>query len=135
MMTTKDKIIAIDLGGTSAKLAIVSTEGEILQKWSENTVILNGGKAIVPNLIDSIQERMDLYQLTTEDFLGIGMGSPGTVNHIDLTVTGAYNLNWEETQNVGKQFIKVCKLQFYLYNHANIDSLGEQRHESVDNAL
>ena len=60
MMTTKDKIIAIDLGGTSAKLAIVSTNGEILQKWSVNTVVLNGGKAIVPNLIEWIQERMDL---------------------------------------------------------------------------
>ena len=133
-MTTKDKIIAIDLGGTSAKLAIVSTEGEILQKWSENTVILNGGKAIVPNLIDSILERMDLYQLTTEDFLGIGMGSPGTVNHIDLTVTGAYNLNWVETQNVGEQFIEAFNLPFYLDNDANIAALGEQRHGSGDNA-
>ena len=35
MMTTKDKIIAIDLGGTSAKLAIVSTEGEILYKGEQ----------------------------------------------------------------------------------------------------
>ena len=28
------KIIGIDLGGTSIKFAIISLEGEILQKWS-----------------------------------------------------------------------------------------------------
>ena len=32
-----NKIIGIDLGGTSIKLAIVSQEGEILEKWSIKT--------------------------------------------------------------------------------------------------
>lgn len=133
-MTTRDKIIAIDLGGTTAKLAIVSIKGEILQKWSVKTLILNGGQAIVPNLIESIQERMELYQLTPTDFLGIGMGSPGTVNHIELTVTGAYNLNWQGTINVGEQFKEAFDLPFYLDNDANIAALGEQRYGSGENA-
>lgn len=89
----KDKIIAIDLGGTTCKLAIVSVEGEILQKWSIKTNVLNQGQAIVPDIIESIRERMALYQLSEADFLGMGMGSPGTINHADKTVTGAYNLN------------------------------------------
>ena len=29
-----NKVMGIDLGGTSVKLAILSEEGEVLQKWS-----------------------------------------------------------------------------------------------------
>lgn len=133
-MSTSDKIIAIDLGGTTAKLAIVSTKGEILQKWSVKTNNLNEGQAIVPNLIESIQERLDLYKLTPNDFLGIGMGSPGTVDHVGLTVTGAYNLNWHDTVHVGKMFEEAFDLPFYLDNDANIAALGEQRYGSGENA-
>ncbi|OUK40100.1 hypothetical protein BU183_04695 [Enterococcus faecium] len=35
------KIIGIDLGGTTAKFAILTPEGEIQQKWSIDTNILN----------------------------------------------------------------------------------------------
>ncbi len=34
------KIIGIDLGGTTAKFAILTPEGEIQQKWSIDTNIL-----------------------------------------------------------------------------------------------
>lgn len=130
----KDKLIAIDLGGTSCKLAIVSEEGEILQKWSINTNVLNEGQAIVPDIIASIKERMDLYQLTEDDFIGIGMGSPGTINHAAKTVTGAYNLNWRGTVLIGEMFEAAFNLPFNLDNDANIAALGEQRYGSGDNA-
>lgn len=35
------KIIGIDLGGTTAKFAILTPEGEIQQKWSIDTNILD----------------------------------------------------------------------------------------------
>lgn len=130
----KDKIIAIDLGGTTCKLAIVSIEGEILQKWSIKTNVLNQGQAIVPDIIESIRERMALYQLSEADFLGMGMGSPGTINHADKTVTGAYNLNWQGMVPVGRLFEEAFGLPFQLDNDANIAALGEQRYGSGDNA-
>lgn len=48
------KIIGIDLGGTTAKFAILTPEGEIQQKWSIDTNILDDGKHIVPEIIESI---------------------------------------------------------------------------------
>lgn len=130
----KDKIIAIDLGGTTCKLAIVSLNGEILQKWSIKTTILNEGQAIVPDIIESIRERMALYQMTEADFIGIGMGSPGTIHHVDKTVTGAYNLNWRGMVPVGRLFEEAFGLPFQLDNDANIAALGEQRYGSGENA-
>ena len=96
------KIIGIDLGGTSVKFAILTQEGEIQEKWSIKTNILDEGSHIVPDIIASIQHRLELLNLSAEDFIGIGMGSPGAVDRFEGTVIGAYNLNWKTLQPIKK---------------------------------
>ena len=54
------KIIGIDLGGTSVKFAILTQEGEIQEKWSIKTNILDEGSHIVDDMIESIKHRLDL---------------------------------------------------------------------------
>lgn len=87
------KIIGIDLGGTTVKFAILTSEGEIQQKWSIDTNILDEGSHIVPEIVASINHRLELYGLQPEAFIGIGMGTPGSVDRDKGTVIGAYNLN------------------------------------------
>lgn len=120
------KIIGIDLGGTSVKLAILTTEGEIQEKWSIKTNILDDGSHIVPDIIDSIQHRFETHGLTKDNFLGIGMGSPGVVDSEAGTVIGAYNLNWKTLQLVKDQFESALGLPFFIDNDANVAALGEQ---------
>ncbi|HEM4694184.1 TPA: ROK family glucokinase [Streptococcus suis] len=120
------KIIGIDLGGTSVKLAILTTEGEIQEKWSIKTNILDDGSHIVPDIIDSIQHRFETHGLTKDDFLGVGMGSPGVVDSEAGTVIGAYNLNWKTLQLVKEQFESALGLPFFIDNDANVAALGEQ---------
>lgn len=120
------KIIGIDLGGTSVKLAILTTEGEIQEKWTIKTNILDEGSHIVPDIIDSIKHRFETYGLTKEDFLGVGMGSPGVVDSEAGTVIGAYNLNWKTLQLVKDQFESALGLPFFIDNDANVAALGEQ---------
>ena len=48
------KLIGVDLGGTTIKFAILTAAGEIQQKWSVETNILDDGAHIVPDIIDSI---------------------------------------------------------------------------------
>ncbi|WP_105141970.1 ROK family glucokinase [Streptococcus suis] len=120
------KIIGIDLGGTSVKLAILTTEGEIQEKWSIKTNILDDGSHIVPDIIDSIQHRFETHGLTKDDFLGVGMGSPGVVDSEAGTVIGAYNLNWKTLQLVKEQFEAALGLPFFIDNDANVAALGEQ---------
>lgn len=120
------KIIGIDLGGTSVKLAILTTEGEIQEKWSIKTNILDGGSHIVPDIIDSIKQRFETHGLTKDDFLGVGMGSPGVVDSEAGTVIGAYNLNWKTLQLVKEQFESALGLPFFIDNDANVAALGEQ---------
>ncbi|MFI3067648.1 ROK family glucokinase [Streptococcus suis] len=120
------KIIGIDLGGTSVKLAILTTEGEIQEKWSIKTNILDDGSHIVPDIIDSIKQRFETHGLTKDDFLGVGMGSPGVVDSEAGTVIGAYNLNWKTLQLVKGQFETALGLPFFIDNDANVAALGEQ---------
>ena len=120
------KIIGIDLGGTSIKFAILTSEGEIQEKWSIKTNVLDEGSHIVEDMIESILHRLDLIQLSAEDFIGIGMGSPGVVDREKGTVIGAYNLNWKTLQPVKDKIEKATGIPFYIDNDANVAALGER---------
>ncbi|HEM6117173.1 ROK family glucokinase [Streptococcus pluranimalium] len=120
------KLLGIDLGGTTIKFGILTEAGEVQEKWAIETNILEGGKHIVPDIVASIKHRFDMYGLTSDDFVGIGMGSPGAVNRDDKTVTGAFNLNWKETQEVGSVIEKETGIPFALDNDANVAALGER---------
>lgn len=121
-----NKIIGIDLGGTSIKFGILTLEGEVQDKWAIPTNILSDGKHIVPDIIESINHRLNLYNLDKSDFIGIGMGTPSTVDIEAATVRGAFNLNWADTQEVGAPISEGVGLPFILDNDANVAALGER---------
>ena len=120
------KIIGIDLGGTSIKFAIITLAGEIQQKWSIPTNIHDEGSHIVDDIIDSIRHRLDMLGLTTENFAGIGMGSPGVVDRENGTVIGAYNLNWKTLQPLKEKIEGALGIPFFIDNDANVAALGEK---------
>ena len=120
------KIIGIDLGGTSVKFAILNQEGEVQEKWSIKTNILDEGSHIVDDMIESINHRLRLLGLGAEDFIGIGMGSPGVVDREKGTVIGAYNLNWKTLQPVKEKIEKATGISFFIDNDANVAALGER---------
>lgn len=121
-----NKIIGIDLGGTSIKFGILKLDGEVQDKWTIPTNILENGKHIVPDIINSINHRLKLYNLDKSDFVGIGMGTPGSVNIEAGTVSAAYNLNWAGLQEVAKPISEAVGLPFTLDNDANVAALGER---------
>ncbi len=92
------KLIGVDLGGTTIKFAILTENGEIQQKWSLRTNILDDGSHIVPDIINSINHHLDLYKMSRDQFIGIGIELPEQLTVKKGTVIGAYNLNWKTTQ-------------------------------------
>lgn len=120
------KIIGIDLGGTTIKFGILTVAGEVKDKWAIETNIIGNGQQIVPDIIASINHRLELYKLDKADFLGIGMGSPGSVDISKNTVIGAYNLGWETLQEVGAAIEAGVGLPFAIDNDANVAALGER---------
>ncbi|HFH8002315.1 TPA: ROK family glucokinase [Streptococcus agalactiae] len=120
------KLLGIDLGGTTIKFGILTLEGEVQEKWVIETNTLENGRHIVSDIVESLKHRLSLYGLTKDDFLGIGMGSPGAVDRTSKTVTGAFNLNWADTQEVGSVIEKEVGIPFFIDNDANVAALGER---------
>ncbi|HEO3604603.1 TPA: ROK family glucokinase [Streptococcus agalactiae] len=120
------KLLGIDLGGTTIKFGILTLEGEVQEKWAIETNTLESGRHIVSDIVESLKHRLSLYGLTKDDFLGIGMGSPGAVDRTSKTVTGAFNLNWADTQEVGSVIEKEVGIPFFIDNDANVAALGER---------
>ena len=125
-MAIEKKLIGVDLGGTTVKFAILTETGEIQQKWSIETNVLDEGSHIVPDIIDSINHHIQLFDMTADQFSGMGMGSPGTVDRANGTVIGAYNLNWKTLQNVQSEIEAGTQITFAIDNDANVAALGER---------
>ncbi|KRM21176.1 ROK family glucokinase [Latilactobacillus graminis] len=123
---TDKKLIGVDLGGTTAKFAIMTMDGEIQQRWSIDTDILDEGSHITPDIIESINHHLDLYNMTPDDFIGIGMGTPGSVNSQEGTVIGAYNLNWKTPQYLRRDIEAGTHMKLAIDNDANVAALGER---------
>lgn len=118
-------LIGIDLGGTTTKMAFLNEDGEVLDKWRILTDISDNGSHIVENIVKSISKHIEDSGKTTNDFIGIGMGTPGAVNRENGTVTEAYNLGWKTVQPIRKQIQEGLGLPFEIDNDANVASLGE----------
>lgn len=133
-MSNPKKLIGIDLGGTTIKFAILTQTGEVQQKWSQKTNILDDGQHIVPDIVSSILHHLKLYGMEASQFLGIGMGSPGGVNRVTGTVTGAFNLNWKSEVALKSVIEEATGIPFYIDNDANVAALGERWQGAGDNA-
>ncbi|MFD1126129.1 ROK family glucokinase [Lentilactobacillus raoultii] len=125
LILASKKLIGIDLGGTTTKFAFIDEDGTILTKWSIPTDISDSGSQIVPNMIKSIATQMRREDYNNNDFIGIGMGTPGAVDREKGTVVGAYNLGWDQVQQVGPTITKELGLPISIDNDANSAALGE----------
>ena len=67
----------VDVGGTTVKLGCFDTEGTLLEKWEIHTRTENSGEAILPDVADSILDKMKEREIAREDVVGVGIGAPG----------------------------------------------------------
>ena len=117
------KCIGIDIGGTTVKLGIFTTEGELLKKWEVFTRTDDGGKYILSDIADSIKEKIAEWEMPLSDFIGAGMGLPGPVEadgHIPFCV----NLGWKEG-NPQEELSALLGIPVKSGNDANVAALGE----------
>ena len=83
----------VDVGGTTVKLGCFDTEGTLLEKWEIHTRTENSGEAILPDVADSILDKMKEREIAREDVVGVGIGAPGPIDG-EGTVYNAVNLGW-----------------------------------------
>lgn len=118
-------LVGIDLGGTTTKLAFLSTSGELIQRWEIHTDNREGGKYITPNIANSIKHTLEELGTTRERLLGVGMGAPGPVDYKLGVMYNTVNLGWEDHYPLKERLEDALYLPAYIDNDANCAALGE----------
>ena len=112
--------VGVDVGGTTVKMGLFSQEGEFIRKWEIPTRTEDGGKQILPDIVESIKDETS----DGDEVLGIGIGVPGPVTD-DGVVLKCANLGWGVI-SAKDELIKLAGLEnVKIANDANIAALGE----------
>lgn len=114
----------LDLGGTTCKCGLFTTDGELVEKWEVPTDTSNGGVNILKNLAQTVIKKMEEKGINTDDVSGVGIGIPGPVSN-DGVVNRCVNLGWG-VFNVEQEFSECLGgLKVKAGNDANVAALGE----------
>ena len=119
------KCIGIDVGGTSVKIGLFETTGELLDKWEVKTRREDGGAFILLDVAASIRKKLEEKGLDLgRDIAGAGMGVPGPVlpdGYVEVCV----NLGWRGV-NPQEELSKLLDgIPVKSGNDANVAALGE----------
>ena len=117
--------IGIDIGGTSIKGAAVDSNGRVYEKFSMPFVKGEDGKITITKLAELVKEYIAAHHLE-DKIVGIGIGSPGTLDVENGVVNYANNLGWNELP-VAKIMNETLPYPIRLTNDANAAALGEAK--------
>lgn len=115
--------LGIDVGGTSIKMGLFTTEGEILDKWEIKTHTENEGKTILPDIAESVLSKIRERGIDKADIKGMGVGVPAPVTG-DGIVKNTANLGWKYKE-VNRELKELTGLRVQTGNDANLAALGE----------
>ncbi|WP_409270653.1 ROK family glucokinase [Neobacillus sp. SCS-31] len=124
----------IDLGGTTTKIAFISSDGEIKDKWEIVTDNSNEGKNIVLNIIKSIDERLNVIGQARDKLAGVGMGAPGPVDYATGVLYNAVNLGFKGNYPLKETLELEMSLPAAIDNDANCAAIGEMWKGAGDGA-
>ena len=113
----------VDIGGTTVKMGFFTSDGELLDKWEIPTRKEDGGSKILPDVAQSIEEKLTKSNISKEDVAGVGIGVPGPVDDNGM-VHKAVNLGWG-VFSIKETLEDIVKMPVVAGNDANVAALGE----------
>ena len=119
----KSYLIGVDIGGTTVKLGLFTPRADLVEKWEITTRKHEGGKYILDDIVESIEDKLEEKNIDKSMVEGIGLGVPGPINN-DGIVKNCVNLGWE-VFNIEKKLSELIKLPVKAGNDANVAALGE----------
>ncbi|MDE6739561.1 MAG: ROK family glucokinase [Lachnospiraceae bacterium] len=117
-------VFGVDIGGTTVKLGLFDNSGNVLDKWEIPTRTENGGTNILPDIAQSIQEKMSEKSIDKDNVAGVGVGAPGPVDGAGI-IHKAVNLGWGEMNLKQELSTLLSGMRVEGGNDANVAALGE----------
>lgn len=115
-------IVGIDLGGTFFKVGLVDAkDGKIVRKIERETKVYEGRIKVVERMAQAVLEITEGFEYT-----GIGVGSPGSIDHDKGIVRFSSNFpDWVDFE-LGGELSSLLNKPVYVENDANAFVLGEK---------
>ena len=85
----------VDIGGTTCKIGLFETAGQVVDKWEIPTDTSAQGTNILPDIAASLLQKLKEKGISKEEIKGIGIGIPGPVDGNGL-VPMCVNLGWKD---------------------------------------
>ncbi len=125
-MNMKEYAFGIDLGGTTAKVGLFTTAGELLEKWEVPTDSSNAGEHILENLAAAVLGKMTEKGIHAEQVEGVGIGVPGPILNSRIVPVICANLGGWGKRNVSEELGSLLGgMKVLVGNDANVAALGE----------
>ncbi|ERN54827.1 glucokinase [Alkalihalophilus marmarensis DSM 21297] len=131
--TTKKWYVGVDLGGTTIKMAFITSYGEIVSKWEIPTNTEDGGIHITMDIAKSIDHKLNELNQEKEHLAAIGMGAPGFIEMETGFIYQAVNIGWKDFPLKDRLEVETG-LPVTVDNDANIAALGEMWRGAGDGA-
>jgi ROK family protein len=119
--------LGVDLGGTNIAAGLVDKDYKLVHKCSIPTQVEKGVDAIINNIALAINKVVDGYNITMDDVISIGIGSPGAVNPDTGVVDFAANLGFKHTPLAQMVSKLIPGKDIFIENDANVAALAEVR--------
>lgn len=120
----KKYVFGVDVGGTTIKMGLFDLNANVLEKWEIKSITANGGERILPDIAESVQNKLKEFDIEEDEVAGIGIGVPGPVDAAG-TIYKTANLGWDAVFNIPEAFQKHLNLPVMAGNDANVAALGE----------
>jgi len=121
----KKYIVAIDLGASNLRAALVDIERlKLLKKISEKTLVSKGPNIISDQVVNIVRKLLALTKVDLNKVMGIGVGAPGPLDLRRGGIARAVNIPYDFVP-IEEPLKESFKIPTALMNDANAATLGE----------
>lgn len=116
--------LGVDLGGTNIVAGIIDSNGKIVKKITRPTIATRKIELIFDDIISMSKELINEFNLTNENFKGIGIGVPGEVDTKKGIINYSNNIPIKNF-NAKEYLEKELDFPIAFANDADCAALGE----------
>ncbi len=116
----------IDLGGTKIEAIVVDAANRVLGSSRHPTPIRGTPQDVAAEMSQAITEAAQAAGTTTSALIGVGVGSPGSVDATTGTVSSARNLpGWDGSYELGNELSHRLGTRVAIGNDVQVATAGE----------
>jgi glucokinase len=121
----KAYVIGVDLGGTNARAALVTREGEVLCQARQPSAADQPAAATIAQIVAACEEVLRAQGVAAAEVLGIGIGLPGIMDSESGVCFWSPNFpHWKDVP-IGPAVSEALGVPAFILNDAKCAALGE----------